>query len=152
MLVITKSDNIHQKLKDFLKKIKLTDKPIFVFDIHKTSLNQDGSINKEIEKWIRKLKKEKYNLFFLSYDGQEKRIIENNKLVDKSSLYKSIPKIFMMKRKKHLVLKSLESLIKVDKQYKIRASLVDDNPLNIKDVNKLDKNIFNSYLYKINKC
>ena len=148
MLIIKKQDNIEEKLKSFLKKVKLTDKPIFVFDIHKTSLNKDGSINKEIENWIKKLKKENYNIFFLSYDGQEKRIYENSKLIEKSKIYKSIPKIFMMKRKKHLVVKNLANLIEINKKYKIKASLIDDNPLNIKDMNKLDKETFASHLYK----
>ena len=148
MLIINKEDNIEEKLKIFLSKIKLTDKPIFVFDIHKTSLNRDGSINNEIEEWVEKLKKENYNVFFLSYDGQKDRIKHNNKLMNKSKIYKPLPKIFMMKRKKHLVLKALESLIKVDKKYKIRATLIDDNPLNIKDCNKLNGDKFASHLYK----
>lgn len=148
MLIIYKEDDIYLSLKKFLKTLKLTDKPIFVFDIHKTTLNKDGIKNKDIEKWIKKLKAEDYNIFFLSYDGQEKRIYHNASLIDKIKLYKDIPKIFMMKRKKHLVLYNLEKLIKVDKSYDIKAILIDDNPLNIKDMNKLDKNIFSSYLYK----
>ena len=141
-------DNIDIKLKHFLKYIKVNDKPIFVFDIHKTALKKDGTKNEEIEKWIKKLKKDDYNIFFLSYDGQEKRIYENAKLLDKIKTYKDIPKIFMMQRKKHLVLYNLEKLIKVDKKYKIKATLIDDNPLNIKDVGKLDKEKFESHLYK----
>lgn len=148
MLIIYKEDDIYLSLKKFLKTLKLTDKPIFVFDIHKTTLNKDGTKNKDIEKWIKKLKAEDYNIFFLSYDGQEKRIYHNASLIDKIKLYKNIPKIFMMKRKKHLVLYNLEKLIKVNKSYDIKAILIDDNPLNIKDMNKLDKNIFSSYLYK----
>lgn len=148
MLIINKQDNIKEKLEKFLSKVKLTDKPIFVFDIHKTSLNKDGSINDEIEEWVEKLEKENYNIFFLSYDGQKDRIKHNNKLMDKSKIYKPHPKIFMMKRKKHLVLKALENLIKVDKKYKIKATLIDDNPLNIKDINKLNKDKFASHLYK----
>ena len=45
----------------------------------------------------------------------------------------------MMKRKKQLVLLSLVNLIDIDKRYKIKATLVDDNPMNINDVNKLKK-------------
>jgi len=149
MLIIYKHDVIYYKLEEFLKTLKLTTKPIFVFDIHKTSLKKDGTVNEEIKDWIKKLKKDKFNIFFLSYDGQEKRIYENSKLIDNVKEYKNIPQIFMMKRKKHLVLYNLEKLIKVNNNYNIKATLVDDNPLNIKDVNKLDKNIFDSYLYKI---
>lgn len=143
MLIIYKTDNIYNKLKEFLKDIKLSDKQIFVFDIHKTTLHKDGSANPEIKKWITKLLKENYNIFFLSYDGQEKRIYENAKLIDKTKLYRKIPKIFMMKRQKHLVLVNLVNLTKIKK-----ATLIDDNPLNIRDVDKLDKNIYNAILYK----
>lgn len=149
MLIIYKKQNIYIELKKFIKDININSKPIFVFDIHKTSLKKDGKKNEEIEKWIKKLKKENFNIFFLSYDGQEKRIYENAKLIDSVKTYKDIPKIFMMKRKKHLVLFNLEKLIKVDDQYKIKATLIDDNPMNIKDVKKLDINKFDSYLYKI---
>tara|TARA_R110002110_G_scaffold278152_1_gene493437 strand:- start:41 stop:484 length:444 start_codon:yes stop_codon:yes gene_type:complete len=139
MLIIKKTDNIDKKLEEFIKDIPLPKKPIFIFDIHKTTLNKNGTINEEIKLWIEKLIKKEYNLFFLSYDGQEKRIPVNYKLLRKEKLYRNIPTIFMMKRKKQLVLLSLVNLIDIDKRYKIKATLVDDNPMNINDVNKLKK-------------
>ena len=89
----------------------------------------------KIKKWVGGLKKDGYNLFFLSYDGKEKRIRENYKKVKK--LYKDIPCIFMMKRKKHLVLKNLVKYIEIDGRYKIKGTLIDDNPLNIKDIERM---------------
>jgi hypothetical protein len=139
MLIIKKNDNIVKKLEEFLINIDVYKKPIFVFDIHKTTLNKDDTINEKIKLWIEKLMEEGYNLFFLSYDGQEKRIPRNYKLLRKEKIYRNIPTIFMMKRKKQLVLLNLVKLIDIDKRYKIKATLVDDNPLNINDVNKLKK-------------
>lgn len=150
MLVITKTDDIYEKLKEYVETLKITNKPIFVFDIHKTTLTKDNLVNEEIKYWIKKLIDENFNVFFLSYDGQEKRIKENNKLIKKEKLFRNIPAIFMMKRKKHLILLNLVKLIDVDKDYKIKATLIDDNPLNIKDVDKLNKNIYSGILYKIN--
>jgi ribosomal protein L39E len=149
MLVINKTDDIYEKLKEYVETLKITNKPIFVFDIHKTTLTKDNLVNEEIKYWIKKLIDENFNVFFLSYDGQEKRIKENNKLIKKEKLFRNIPAIFMMKRKKHQILLNLVKLINVDKDYKIKATLIDDNPLNIKDVDKLDKNIYSGILYKI---
>ena len=149
MLIIEKKDNIKEKLQKFLRRLKLTKKPIVVFDIHKTTLTKDGKKNTEIEQMIKEFLKKKYNIFFLSYDGQEKRIHQNYKLIQKIPLYRNIPTIFIMKRTKHLVLLNLVELTHLDKRYKIKATLIDDNPLNIKDMKKLDKNTFDSVLYKI---
>ena len=149
MLIIKKQDNLYKKLKNFVSDLKLSKKPIFVFDIHKTTLTKQGLKNKEIETQIKDLLDKNYNIFFLSYDGQEKRIHHNYKLIQKIPLYRNIPTIFIMKRTKHLVLLNLVKLIKLDQRYKIKATLIDDNPLNIKDMNKLDQTTFNSILYKI---
>ena len=43
----------------------------------------------------------------------------------------------MMKRKKHLVLKNLVKYIEIDGRYKIKGTLIDDNPLNIKDIERM---------------
>ena len=53
----------------------------------------------------------------------------------------------MMKRKKHLVLKALEEAIDVDKRFKVKATLIDDNPLNIKDVERLKDDSFAAIQY-----
>ena len=149
MLIIKKEDNVYKKLKTFVNDLKLSKKPIFVFDIHKTTLTKQGLKNKDIETQIKDLLGKNYNIFFLSYDGQEKRIHHNYKLIQKITMYRNIPTIFIMKRTKHLVLLNLVKLTKLDQRYKIKSTLVDVNPLNIKDMNKLDQNRFNSILYKI---
>jgi hypothetical protein len=148
MFIINKQDNIFEKVKELVLTLKTTDKPIFVFDIHKTTLTKEGKINKEINIWIKDLVKKKFNVFFLSYDGQIDRIPINYNLLHQEKIYKNIPTIFMMKRKKYLVLSALEKLIKVDRDYKIRATLIDDNFLNIKDMKKLDKEIFEAIHFK----
>lgn len=135
MLLIRKTDDISKSIKDFVSDMNLSKKPVFVFDIHKTALHRDGTPNDEIYEWIERLKSEDYNIFFLSYDGQEKRINENYKKIKK--IYKDIPCIFMMKRKKHIVLKNLVKWISIDKRHKVKGTLIDDNPLNIKDMEKL---------------
>jgi len=72
MLLIKKQDSIKEKVSEFVKSLPVNGRrPIFVFDIHK----KVGSPNEDIIEWVESLKGE--NIFFLSYDGQEKRITEN---------------------------------------------------------------------------
>ena len=128
-------------------------KPIIVFDIHKTTLLKSEEPDTEVKKYIKQFLKHNYNVIFLSYDGNDKRIIYNNMLIDKVSLYTDIPRIFIKKRKKHLVLKHLtKQLHKISKNndMKYYSILIDDNINNINDVLELKYDQISAYYYTKN--
>lgn len=146
-LIIDKNSDIQKQVKLIKMKSKKT---IFVFDIHKTTLKEDGSPDLEVKKYIKQLIYHKYNIIFLSYDGNNNRIIHNNKILNKITEYKKIPKIFIKKRKKQLVLKELCKNVNFDKRLKYKAILIDDNINNIKDVLNLRNNSIIPYYYTKN--
>ena len=118
-------------------------KPFCIFDIHKTTLNKYGKLDKDIYCLIKRLIEKKYNICFLSFDDQHSRILENNKLLNNYYYYKNIPKIFIKKRKKQLI---LDYIFKnVEKPLKI--VLIDDNIRNINDVNNLNNKKITSFHY-----
>ena len=128
-------------------------KPIIVFDIHKTTLLKSEIPDREVKKYVKQFLKHKYNVIFLSYDGNDKRIIHNNMLINKVSLYTNIPRIFIKKRKKHLVLKHLtKQLYKISKNndMKYYSILIDDNINNINDVLELKYSQILAYYYTKN--
>lgn len=127
-------------------------KTIFVFDIHRTTLLEDGQPDNEVKKYILQLVNNNYNVIFLSYDGNDKRIIHNNNLLNKIKQYNNIPRIFIKKRNKHLVIKELYKNIIFDKRLKYKIILIDDNINNINDVkNLLLPNILTYYYTKNNR-
>ena len=69
----------------------------FVFDIHKTTFYQkDTSYTHDIEVLVYiTFLIQHYNVVFLSFDGNDTRIVENNKLLNFIKLYKDIPRIFI---------------------------------------------------------
>ena len=138
-IIIEKKDNIKEKIS--LLNFK-DQKPVLVFDIHKTTLDKEGNVNSDIYSMIKE-KKEDYNIVFLSFDGQEKRIIENDKLLNKKVIYRKIPRIFMKKREKHKVLEEIYKLYKPKK-----IMLYDDNKKNIKDVVSLNNKNIKAFHYK----
>ncbi len=146
---------IIERNRDIPEKIKLIEmqskKTIFVFDIHKTTLKPDGSPDLEVKKYIKHLMYYGYNILFLSYDGNDNRILQNNKALNKIPEYKKIQRIFIKKRNKQLVLKELCRIFNFDKRLKYKAVLIDDNINNINDVMNLrNKNIISYYYTKNN--
>ena len=119
---------------------------MFVFDIHRTTLTPDGECNLDAYNLIKKLKKTN-NIVFLSFDGNDKRIIENNNKINKIKLYKNIPRIFIKKRYKQLVVKSIYEIIKLPKNIKQHVMLIDDNYNNIIDVKNLKNKKIVPYYY-----
>ena len=112
-------------------------KSIFVFDIHKTTLTKDGKADKEVLYYIQHLKTNHYNICFLSYDGNITRVYENNALLNKIKEYRDIPRVFITKRRKQLVIKELLKSVMFDKRLSYHVVLIDDNENNIKDTNQL---------------
>lgn len=120
---------------------------IFIFDIHQTTLTKYGKPDEEVYKFIRYLHKHKYNIIFLSFDGNSKRIIKNNKLLNKVRFYRNIPRIFINKRNKQYVAYALSKLIDFDPKIRYKVILIDDNYKNIKDIQDMCNKKIVSYYY-----
>ena len=68
-----------------------------VFDIHKTTFyeKKDSTYTHDMEVLVYiTFLIQNYNVVFLSFDGNDARIVENNKLLNSIELYKNIPRIF----------------------------------------------------------
>ena len=148
IFVIEKNENYSEKLKEFMLYMKFDKKyPVILFDIHKTTLTQEGEINKPVLITIRKLLKKKYQVIFLSYvgrsTGRPERIRRTVEYLNKENLYKSIPKFFIKKRIKHHFMKQLDRMINV--RYMV---LIDDNSKNIEDVKRLKDKRFRAILFQ----
>lgn len=147
LYVIKELKNIEEQLDKLIKNtIFNIKKPIYIFDVHKTTLNKYGELDKNIYCLIKKLITKKYNICFLSFDGQQARILENNIILNKYYVYKSIPKIFMKKRRKELILDYLFKNSKINK----KIILIDDNPKNINAVKNLNNKKLVAFQYKNN--
>lgn len=142
--IIDKIEDISNKLDILLKNTNFNiKKPIYIFDIHKTTLNKYGELDKKIYCLINKLIEKKNNICFLSFDGQHPRILKNNKLLNTFYNFKTIPKIFMKKRRKELILDYIFKNIKTP----IKIILIDDNIKNINAVNNLNNKKITSFHY-----
>lgn len=118
-----------------------------VFDIHKTTFyeKKDSTYTHDMEVLVYiTFLIQNYNVVFLSFDGNDARIVENNKLLNSIELYKNIPRIFIKKRKKQLVLSSMATGTRCD------IIMVDDNKHNIIDINKLGTKSIHTYYYTKN--
>ena len=122
-------------IKDYLK-----DTDTLFIDIHNTIEFMDDMFDADIVDFIKKYHK-KFNIILLSYDGNDERIIGNNKkLEDHDPVFTKIPKIFIKRRKKHYVIGVISRLLdnKFKKTIKKRKVLfIDDNYNNITDAQKL---------------
>lgn len=146
-LVIERNRDIHKIIKSIKIKYKKT---IFVFDIHKTTLKENGEPDLEVKKYITHLIHHGYSIIFLSYDGNDRRIQKNNSTLNKIPEYKKIPRIFIKKRNKQLVLQELCRSNEFDKRMKYHAVLIDDNINNINDIINLRNNKIIAYYYTKN--
>ena len=85
---------IIERKRDIPKKVKLVElqsnKTIFAFDIHKTTLKANGNPDLEVKKYITHLIHHKYNILFLSYDSNDERIQQNNKTLNQIPEYRKI--------------------------------------------------------------
>jgi hypothetical protein len=144
-LVINKEENIKKLTKSYLKFNSR--KTVFVFDIHKTALTREGDIDKEIYKLIKEILKANYTVLFLSYDGNGKRIPENNERLNAKRLYKPLQKIFIKKRTKGLVISAISEMIDFDERLNYHVVLIDDKTHNTNDVNDIGDETLIGYHY-----
>jgi hypothetical protein len=148
------NNNIYiiERIEDIKKQIDLLinnttiniKKPFVFFDIHKTTLNKYTELDKQIYCLIKNLLTKTYNIFFLSFDGQEPRIFKNNDILNKYYIYRKIPKIFIKKRKKQLILDYFYNNLKINN----KLILIDDNIKNIKDIKQLCNKKIKAYHYQ----
>tara|TARA_B100001964_G_C14009299_1_gene498547 strand:- start:268 stop:612 length:345 start_codon:yes stop_codon:yes gene_type:complete len=80
------------------------------------------------------------NIILLSYDGNNVRIIHNNDILDNyNDIFKTIPKVFIKRRKKHYIICYIHDLLKCKFGSYKKMTFVDDNYLNIIDARKITK-------------
>ena len=144
-IVIKKKEFTKNKILYILKKYlyeNLKNKNTIIFDIHNTIEYDDNKIDKIIFNFI-KINHNNLNIILLSYDGNDRRIINNNNILDDySKIFTKIPKIFIKKRKKHYIIGYIYKLL-INKfgSYKKSMYFFDDNYLNILDAKKIKKSI-----------
>jgi hypothetical protein len=145
-IIIENASAIRKKLRILTLNSK---RDTVVFDIHRTTLYQNHNNqtrpDMEVLIYITYLIQH-YNVLFLSFDGSESRIMTNNKAlngVDK--LYKTIPRIFIKKRKKDIVLLELARMYRGTK-----IIMVDDNKHNIDDIDAHQHPLIQTYYYTKN--
>ena len=158
-LILEKSDYsknlVEKKIFEYLLYIKLKRKPIIVCDIHNTIEYDNKKIDDDVFSMIKR-NYAKYNFFFCSYDGNADRIKFNSSILNNySNILKKIPKIFIKKRNKGLILdliyKYFQKNIGFDKRYKYNLIFIDDNENNIKDSKKYSKKIKKLLLFNYTK-
>ena len=124
------NEKIYNKLLPFLKQIKSTSDVIRIYDIHNTIEYNDGMINKKILNEVLKYKP-KSIIIFLSYDGQEKRIRFNNKVVVKA--VGKVPVIFIKKREKGKIIYNIHRILTELYSREFRVHFTDDKIHNLQN-------------------
>lgn len=138
--VIEETDDIKTKLETFMPRLEFEDSHLFIFDIHKTTtLGRGGGINESVLQTIEDLIEDEYQVIFLSYvgtrTGTPERIQETLSELNSEPRYRLIPKFFIKKREKQKFMLSLYELLLPKR---IKMTLIDDNPWNIRDVESLE--------------
>ena len=123
------------------------DKPTIIFNIQKTILDDYDQLNKDIYCAIKHLIKNGTNIFFLSYDTNDKRITNRDSIVNSFSLYKSIPKIYFKSRIKKLIIEGLYKQISKSQKYKKKIISIDSNSNNMKDIMLVNNKKIVVFLY-----
>jgi hypothetical protein len=146
-MTITKINTYLKNIHNILKFKKST---TFVFDIHNTTEYENNKIDIDVYNFI-KIYHKKYNIFFLSYDGNDNRIETNEQILNSySNIFKNIPKIFVKERGyKGKILFMIDVYMKRHDLYTINNKynmyFIDDNINNINDA----KNIINNCSIKL---
>lgn len=141
---------VAEKICKFISPLKVEFAPVWIFDIHNTIIYEDEKIDVKLAKLITYLIKKGYTCMFLSYDGKDERIIKNEKLInDYSETFKKMPKIFIKKRHKGIVIKHiydcLETTVKNKRTYMI--IFIDDQIANINSTNSHQKEDILAFQY-----
>lgn len=133
--IISKKD-VSKQVSNLLSSQDFTvnyNKPFVIFDISDVVLvDNNNSINKDIYCAIKYSIKNSNNVIFLSYDS---RVI-NNMLLNKITLFKSIPIIQIKLNHKLYLLEEIYKLLNLFKSYKKKIILVENVDSNKKKINK----------------
>lgn len=152
-LIVQKScftkNNLCKQIAKYLTCLK--NKKTIIFDIHNTIEYTDctnNNIDQDIFNFIIKNYKN-INIILLSYDGNDKRIIHNDNLLNKyHNIFTKIPKIFIKKRKKHHIIACIRILLYNNFKNTKHIMFVDDNEKNINDAKRLNDNKLSIIHYK----
>ena len=109
------SDGWRQRLDDFLAtephSIGGQTTGLLILDVHRTALNRDGSLNLRMVDYVRRHLARGYEVVFLSYDSNDRRMSRNYRLLNRCTLYRGRKKIFVKKRKKYAVIHAIDQRI-----------------------------------------
>ena len=134
MLILKKHEmnnkNIRNKLLPYLKQIISTSSIIRIYDIHNTIEYNNGNINQKILNEVLR-HKPKSIIIFLSYDGQEKRMRFNNKVVVKA--VGKVPIIFIKKRNKGKIIHNIYKILTELHSRKFEIHFTDDKTHNLEN-------------------
>ena len=129
---------LYKLISKYLTKY-LKNKDTFIIDIHNTTEYDNGKIDKDIYSLG---KNKKFNIIFLSFDGNNERIKHNNEIINSTEIFESSPKIFIKYRKKHYIISAILILLK-NLKFDRKVTFIDDNYKNIIDAKKLTKTFDN---------
>jgi hypothetical protein len=134
MLIFKKHEmndkNIRNKLLPYLKQIISTSSIIRIYDIHNTIEYNNGNINQKILNEVLRHKPLSI-IIFLSYDGQEKRMRFNNKVVVKA--VGKVPIIFIKKRNKGKIIYHIYQILTELYSRKFEIHFTDDKTHNLEN-------------------
>ena len=134
MLILKKHEmnnkTISNKLLPYLKQIISTSSIIRIYDIHNTIEYNNGNINQKILNEVLR-HKSKSIIIFLSYDGQEKRMRFNNKVVVKA--VGKVPIIFIKKRNKGKIIHNIYKILTELHSRKFEIHFTDDKTHNLEN-------------------
>lgn len=122
--------DIRNKLLPYLKQIISTSSIIRIYDIHNTIEYNNGNINQKILNEVLKHKPLSI-IIFLSYDGQEKRMRFNNKVVVKA--VGKVPIIFIKKRNKGKIIYHIYKILTELYSRKFEIHFTDDKTHNLEN-------------------
>ena len=126
-------------------------KPIIIFNIQKTTLDEKGYLNKDIYCAVKHSIKNGNNVLFFSYDTNERHIKNNYSILNSFKLYKNIPKIFFKTNKIKFIIEEIYKEISKSQKYKKKIILIDNNPNDIEDINTSNnKKIIAFHYFKYN--
>lgn len=154
-LILEKSDfpekKVDAKVFTYLSSLDFKKKPTFIIDVHNTTKNPQQQLDSDVSNLITH-EIRKFNVIFLSYDGNSERI-ENNEILLNTEVpsFQNIPKIFTKQRSKGYIMAQISSFftqhIGFDKRYKYQFIFIDDNIINIKDAMDHARQIVKLYIF-----
>jgi hypothetical protein len=105
---------------------------LLILDVHRTALNRDGSLHRRMIDYAGERIAEGYELLFLSYDPNDKRMSRNYRVLNRCELYRGRKKVFIKKRKKYAVIHTIDRLLAPGAW----LIFIDDNHNNVDNIDR----------------